>query len=136
DQVHPVLLVLIIHVDAIPHDNTGWKTRGPFIPWLKHRGFLAYFGNEPATARSKDHGPGAVLPQSCGGHQWSLGAVQHEFARGPTNGNRQDVGVISSEANGPSLLAEWLFAVCLSSRVFILADGSTSARRCRLRVVS
>jgi hypothetical protein len=42
DEVDTVLLVFVVHVDTIPQNNTVCKARGPFIPWLKPRGFLAF----------------------------------------------------------------------------------------------
>src|SRR5215510_3844354 len=49
-QVDAVMLVLILHVDAIARSNIACKARGPFIPRLKDGGFLAYFCKEKATA--------------------------------------------------------------------------------------
>ena len=42
NQVYAVLLMLIVHVDIIQYGNIVCKARGPFIPWLKPRGFLAH----------------------------------------------------------------------------------------------
>jgi hypothetical protein len=42
-EVYAMLLVLIVHVAIIAFFNTERKSEGPFIPWLRPRGFLAHF---------------------------------------------------------------------------------------------
>src|SRR5262249_5059553 len=55
NQVDGMPFVLILHAYSITVFNSACKSEGPFIPWLKTRGFLAHFcklGIDRRTAAS------------------------------------------------------------------------------------
>jgi len=43
DKMDGVPLVLILYADSMAFFTSVCKSEGPFIPWLKTRGFLALF---------------------------------------------------------------------------------------------